>query len=177
MLIHAGLVNLVLSRWIRRAERWAMGMAAIVTGLLQAFFIVLYPATDQAVLILMNGAYLILLLWQLRRSPTVTPAPGPTSKRFGPARKRSMRPGWPCLLVVVHPNRGAAQSSVRALRRYSETFISSIGVECFPTRMSGWHRCARRSIVDGAPRQNCWRQDRPPSLTRRSRCRSRVASH
>lgn len=75
MLLHTGLVNVVLSRWIRRAERWALGMAATVTALLLGFFLVLHPATDQAVLILINGGYLTLLLWQLRRPAAITASP------------------------------------------------------------------------------------------------------
>ncbi|MGH7468857.1 MAG: hypothetical protein ACRENP_12945 [Longimicrobiales bacterium] len=70
LLMHAGLVNVVLSRWIRRAERWAVGMAAAVTALLLAFLLVLHPAADQTVLIIINGTYLTMLVWRVSHPST-----------------------------------------------------------------------------------------------------------
>ena len=66
ILVHTGLANALLYRRIRRAERWSLGMAATVTALLLVFLLVLHPAADQTVLILMSGGYLALLLWRLR---------------------------------------------------------------------------------------------------------------
>ncbi len=71
ILVHTGLTNALLYRRIRRAERWALGMAATVTALLLVFLLVLHPAAaDERVLILMlilmSGGYLALLLWRLR---------------------------------------------------------------------------------------------------------------
>ncbi len=66
ILVYTGLANALLYRRIRRAERWALGMAATVTALLLVFLLVLHPAADQTVLILMSGGYLALLLWRLR---------------------------------------------------------------------------------------------------------------
>ena len=71
ILVHTGLANTLLYRRIRRAERWALGMAATVTALLLVFLLVLHPAAvDETVLIrvliVMSGGYLALLLWRLR---------------------------------------------------------------------------------------------------------------
>ncbi len=52
ILVYTGLTNALLYRRIRRAERWALGMAATVTALLLVFLLVLHPAaTDETVLI------------------------------------------------------------------------------------------------------------------------------
>ena len=81
VLMYAGLVNAVLSRWIRRAERWALGTAATATSFLFVFLLVLHPAANQTLLILISGTYLGLLLWRLSRrphratSPPTSPAP------------------------------------------------------------------------------------------------------
>ena len=66
ILVHTGVVNSILYRRIRQAERGALVMAATVTTLLLAFLLVLHPARDQTVFLLMSGGYLGLLLWRLR---------------------------------------------------------------------------------------------------------------
>ena len=66
ILVHTGVVNVLLYRRIRRADRGALVMAATVTTLLLVFLLVLHPARDQTVFLLMSGGYLALLLWRLR---------------------------------------------------------------------------------------------------------------
>ena len=66
IVVYSGVVNTMLYRRVRRRERWALGMAATATTLLLAFLVIVHPAANQIVLILMSGGYLTLLLWRLR---------------------------------------------------------------------------------------------------------------
>ena len=66
IVVYSGVVNTMLYRRVRRRERWALGMAATATILLLAFLVIVHPAANQIVLILMSGGYLTLLLWRLR---------------------------------------------------------------------------------------------------------------
>lgn len=76
ILVHTGVVNALLYRRIRRAERGALVTAATVTTLLLVFLLVLHPARDQTVFLLMSGGYLALLLWRLRPAAAGGATPG-----------------------------------------------------------------------------------------------------
>lgn len=68
ILMHSGAVNVVMSRWIQRGERWALSVSAAATALLVLFFVALNPARPQEITIALNGAYLVLLLRGLRQA-------------------------------------------------------------------------------------------------------------
>jgi hypothetical protein len=70
ILMHAGVSNVVLSRWIRRAERWAVAASAGTTVLLLAFLAVLNPVSSQASLLVVHGAYLVASLSYLVKHTT-----------------------------------------------------------------------------------------------------------
>jgi hypothetical protein len=65
--IYTGSVNMLLSGRIKRSEREALVMSASTTALLVGFLAVLYPAKSETLLIVVNGAYLGLLLVGLHR--------------------------------------------------------------------------------------------------------------
>jgi hypothetical protein len=73
ILLHAGLVPIGLSGWLRRGERWAIASSASAAVFLLAFLVILNPVAPQfGALIWLVGAWLVALLWALRR-PAAAP--------------------------------------------------------------------------------------------------------
>ena len=68
LLMYTGVINVWLATAMKRGDRSAMCISASATVALLLFLASLHPASDQTVLLLAHGAYLVLILWWLDRS-------------------------------------------------------------------------------------------------------------
>ena len=64
VLVYPGLINIGISRWIRRGHPWALAMSAVVTLPLLVYEALLVPAhhSNQALGVIMSGLYLCFLI-------------------------------------------------------------------------------------------------------------------
>jgi hypothetical protein len=64
ILIYPGLINIGISRWIRQAHPWALGMSAVVTLPLLVYQALLVPAhhSNQIFGVILNGLYLCFVI-------------------------------------------------------------------------------------------------------------------
>ena len=64
VLVYPALINIGISRWIRRGHPWALAMSAVVTLPLLVYEALLVPAhhSNQALGVIMSGLYLCFLI-------------------------------------------------------------------------------------------------------------------
>jgi hypothetical protein len=67
LLMYTGVINVWLARAIKRGDRSAMTASAAATIALLLFLLALHPAAPQTVLLLTHGAYIVLVLFWLKR--------------------------------------------------------------------------------------------------------------
>ena len=76
ILVCTGLAPIALTAWIRRGEPWALAIAASAATFLLAFMVILNPVAPQfGALLWLDGAWLLGLLWGLRRPARAAGAP------------------------------------------------------------------------------------------------------